>query len=208
MTSVIYDIRVCGEIFLCRLTRHAVVYPADWVDTPHGVTSVWGGRVSRSWCGISVLFSCSRLWLVLWGYCGRLPEAVNKRRSLSLSPHSQSSHLSNVRSPSVSPPLPYFPTALNNKENHSLTHCSHWHVFTLLRVMVCVQSYVCVLAASHKHTHTHTNIMCISSYSQANPPPIIVNADSLDAGPYVRHCSCSLSQFTFISTKKMSVLIH
>uniref|UniRef100_A0A3B5MIZ4 Discs, large homolog 3 (Drosophila) n=1 Tax=Xiphophorus couchianus TaxID=32473 RepID=A0A3B5MIZ4_9TELE len=28
-------------------------------------------------------------------------------------------------------------------------------------------------------------LMCLSSYSQANPPPIIVNADSLDAGPYV-----------------------
>lgn len=31
MTSVIYDIRVCGEIFLCRLTGHAVVYPAEWI---------------------------------------------------------------------------------------------------------------------------------------------------------------------------------
>lgn len=32
---------------------------------------------------------------------------------------------------------------------------------------------------------SHTELMCLSSYSQANPPPIIVNADSLDAGPYV-----------------------
>uniref|UniRef100_A0A8D3DSA6 Discs large MAGUK scaffold protein 3 n=1 Tax=Scophthalmus maximus TaxID=52904 RepID=A0A8D3DSA6_SCOMX len=46
-------------------------------------------------------------------------------------------------------------------------------------VCVCVVHYVCVLPASH------TEIMCICSYSQANPPPIIVNADSLDAGPYV-----------------------
>uniref|UniRef100_A0A7N8XP79 Discs, large homolog 3 (Drosophila) n=1 Tax=Mastacembelus armatus TaxID=205130 RepID=A0A7N8XP79_9TELE len=54
------------------------------------------------------------------------------------------------------------------------------------QVIVCVPHYVCVLPGSH------TEIMCISSYSQANPPPIIVNADSLDAGPYVSICSLSL----------------
>uniref|UniRef100_A0A8C8DYK9 Discs, large homolog 3 (Drosophila) n=1 Tax=Oryzias sinensis TaxID=183150 RepID=A0A8C8DYK9_9TELE len=31
---------------------------------------------------------------------------------------------------------------------------------------------------------SRTELMFISSYPQANPPPIIVNADSLDAGPY------------------------
>uniref|UniRef100_A0A3Q3LQR0 Discs, large homolog 3 (Drosophila) n=1 Tax=Labrus bergylta TaxID=56723 RepID=A0A3Q3LQR0_9LABR len=51
--------------------------------------------------------------------------------------------------------------------------------FVLSQVRVCVPHYVCVQPASH------TEITCISSYSQANPPPIIVNADSLDAGPYV-----------------------
>nr|XP_033478538.1 disks large homolog 3 isoform X6 [Epinephelus lanceolatus] len=59
------------------------------------------------------------------------------------------------------------------------THCSHGIRSLCSQVIVCVPHYVCVLPASH------TEIMCIFSYSQANPPPIIVNADSLDAGPYV-----------------------
>uniref|UniRef100_A0A6Q2X2G4 Discs, large homolog 3 (Drosophila) n=1 Tax=Esox lucius TaxID=8010 RepID=A0A6Q2X2G4_ESOLU len=47
--------------------------------------------------------------------------------------------------------------------------------------------------ASLTHTHTHTLLMvsCHLS-SQANPPPIIVNADSLDGGPYVSVCQVGL----------------
>uniref|UniRef100_A0A8C4NRS3 Discs, large homolog 3 (Drosophila) n=1 Tax=Dicentrarchus labrax TaxID=13489 RepID=A0A8C4NRS3_DICLA len=65
------------------------------------------------------------------------------------------------------------------------TDCSHGIRSLCSQVIVCVPHYVCVLPASH------TEIMCISSYSQANPPPIIVNADSLDAGPYVSIFSLS-----------------
>uniref|UniRef100_A0A3Q1G508 Discs, large homolog 3 (Drosophila) n=1 Tax=Acanthochromis polyacanthus TaxID=80966 RepID=A0A3Q1G508_9TELE len=64
-----------------------------------------------------------------------------------------------------------------------LTDCSYGIRSLCSQLIVCVPHYVCVLPASH------TEIMCISSYSQANPPPIIVNADSLDAGPYCMHVS-------------------
>uniref|UniRef100_A0A671UMM7 Discs large MAGUK scaffold protein 3 n=1 Tax=Sparus aurata TaxID=8175 RepID=A0A671UMM7_SPAAU len=102
---------------------------------------------------------------------GRLAVAVNKQRSLCPSPHSQSSHLSQH------PPLHTHTRThththnLSPKEIHRLFP---WHPFTLLP-----SDGVC--AALHN--------VCISSYSQANPPPIIVNADSLDAGPYVM-CVC------------------
>uniref|UniRef100_A0A671UMS3 Discs large MAGUK scaffold protein 3 n=1 Tax=Sparus aurata TaxID=8175 RepID=A0A671UMS3_SPAAU len=105
---------------------------------------------------------------------GRLAVAVNKQRSLCPSPHSQSSHLSQH------PPLHTHTRThththnLSPKEIHRLFP---WHPFTLLP-----SDGVC--AALHN--------VCISSYSQANPPPIIVNADSLDAGPYVSICSLSL----------------
>uniref|UniRef100_A0A7N5ZRF5 Discs, large homolog 3 (Drosophila) n=1 Tax=Anabas testudineus TaxID=64144 RepID=A0A7N5ZRF5_ANATE len=63
-----------------------------------------------------------------------------------------------------------------------VSDCSHGICSLCSRVIVCVPHYVCALPASH------TEIMCISSYSQANPPPIIVNADSLDAGMSIITC--------------------
>lgn len=62
-----------------------------------------------------------------------------------------------------------------------LTDCSYGIICS--QAILCILDYACVLPASH------VELMCISSYSQANPPPIIVNADSLDAGPYVSICS-------------------
>uniref|UniRef100_A0A4W6EWT5 Discs large MAGUK scaffold protein 3 n=1 Tax=Lates calcarifer TaxID=8187 RepID=A0A4W6EWT5_LATCA len=59
---------------------------------------------------------------------------------------------------------------------------------SFLCVCVCAPAALRLRAASL----AHTEITCISSYSQANPPPIIVNADSLDAGPYVSIWSLSL----------------
>lgn len=118
---------------------------------------------------------------------GRLAVAVNKLRSLCPSPHSQSSHLSNTRT--VSAPRRF-------------TDCSHGIRSLFSQVIVCVPHYVCVLPASH------TEITCISSYSQANPPPIIVNADSLDAGPYVSICSLSLCTVYISLIHTPSVSVH
>lgn len=71
---------------------------------------------------------------------------------------------------------------LSPKEIHRLFP---WRPFTLL-LSDSVCTALCLCAASL----THWDNVCISSYSQANPPPIIVNADSLDAGPYVSICIC------------------
>ena len=106
---------------------------------------------------------------------GRLAVAVNKQRSLCPSPHSQSSHLSTPPPSAPNSSLPTFSVP------RRLADCSYgirssWAI-------VCVLHHVCALPASH------SELMCICSYSQANPPPIIVNADSLDAGPYVSICS-------------------
>lgn len=79
-------------------------------------------------------------------------------------------------------PAPVLILNLSPKEIHRLFP---WRPFTLLPSdSVCTA--LCLCAASL----THWDNVCISSYSQANPPPIIVNADSLDAGPYVSISIC------------------
>lgn len=80
---------------------------------------------------------------------------------------------------------------LSPKEIHRLFP---WRPFTLL-LSGSVCTALCLCAASL----TQWDNVCISSYSQANPPPIIVNADSLDAGPYVSICIC-LSDCLFLWT--------
>uniref|UniRef100_A0A669ETE5 Discs large MAGUK scaffold protein 3 n=1 Tax=Oreochromis niloticus TaxID=8128 RepID=A0A669ETE5_ORENI len=91
-----------------------------------------------------------------------LAVTVNKQQSHCPSPHSQSSH------PLSTPPTP--PSSLSPVSlPRRLTACSRGIRSFCSQVIVCVPHYVCVLPASH------TEIMCISSYSQANPPPIIVN---------------------------------
>lgn len=82
--------------------------------------------------------------------------------------------------------------SLSPKEIHRLLP---WHPFTL-RPSDSVCTALCLCAASL----THWDNVCISSYSQANPPPIIVNADSLDAGPYVSICSLSLCLYSICSS--------
>lgn len=81
------------------------------------------------------------------------------------------------------------PAVAVNKDTHTHTHTVSspkklnwlfpWHPLPLLPSDSVCTACVCALPASHN------NITCISSSSQANPPPIIVNADSIDAGPYV-----------------------
>lgn len=85
-------------------------------------------------------------------------------------------------------PAPVLILNLSPKEIHRLFP---WHPFTLLPSdSVCTA--LCLCAASL----THWDNVCISSYSQANPPPIIVNADSLDAGPYVSICLSDCLSFS------------
>lgn len=79
-------------------------------------------------------------------------------------------------------PAPVLILNLSPTEIHRLFP---WRPFTLL-LSDSVCTALCLCAASL----THWDNVCISSYSQANPPPIIVNADSLDAGPYVSICIC------------------
>lgn len=79
-------------------------------------------------------------------------------------------------------PAPVPILSLSPKEIHRLFP---WHPFTLLPSDSACTA-LCLCAASLAHWDN----VCISSYSQANPPPIIVNADSLDAGPYVSFAIC------------------
>ena len=156
-------------------------------DTTWCYLCAWNESAGRSWCGINVLSQrlehkpvCFMSWpqdVWLW----RLISSGLSAPVLILSPHTF---------PSI---LPYTHThthththtqSLSPKEIHRLFP---WHPFTLLPSDgVCAALRLC--AASF----THWDNVCISSYSQANPPPIIVNADSLDAGPYVSICSLSL----------------
>uniref|UniRef100_A0A665XC96 Discs, large homolog 3 (Drosophila) n=1 Tax=Echeneis naucrates TaxID=173247 RepID=A0A665XC96_ECHNA len=97
-----------------------------------------------------------------------------------------------IRSPHTFPAMPCA-RAHRVSAPRRLTNCSHGSLLCS-QLIICVLHYVYVLPASH------TEIMCISSYSQANPPPIIVNADSLDAGPYcVRVVYCSLLKMLLIT---------
>ncbi len=141
----------------------------------HCVISVREMKVERrGWSGINVLSQrlehkpvCFMRWpqdVWLW----RLISSGLSAPVLILSSHTFPTHTHTVSAP------------------RRFTDCSHGIRSLCSQVIVCVPHYVCVLPASH------TEIMCISSYSQANPPPIIVNADSLDAGPYVSICSLSL----------------
>lgn len=147
------------------------------------VLSLCGSR-----CGINVLCQqlehklvCFMRWpqdVWLW----RLISSSLTAPVLILSPHT----------PLSTPPTP--PSSLSPVSlPRRLTACSCGIRSFCSQVIVCVPHYVCVLPASH------TEIMCISSYSQANPPPIIVNADSLDAGPYVSICSRCLLHYISLS---------
>lgn len=157
------------------------------------VLSLCGSR-----CGINVLCQqlehklvCFMRWpqdVWLW----RLISSSLTAPVLILSPHT----------PLSTPPTP--PSSLSPVSlPRRLTACSCGIRSFCSQAIVCVPHYVCVLPASH------TEIMCISSYSQANPPPIIVNADSLDAGPYVSICSRCLLQYISLSfTLPVSVHEH
>lgn len=89
---------------------------------------------------------------------------------------------------------------LNPNEIHRLFP---WHPLTLLPSdSVCTALRLCAAASL-----THWDNVCICSYSQANPPPIIVNADSLDAGPYVSICSLSLSLYSIYLAHSHSLCV-
>uniref|UniRef100_A0A669BFZ2 Discs large MAGUK scaffold protein 3 n=1 Tax=Oreochromis niloticus TaxID=8128 RepID=A0A669BFZ2_ORENI len=158
------------EADTARAVRLLKQYQANLTSPEEQALKTSVGKVS-SILG-SQLFQALLAGLFYEVTAGCLAVTVNKQQSHCPSPHSQSSH------PLSTPPTP--PSSLSPVSlPRRLTACSRGIRSFCSQVIVCVPHYVCVLPASH------TEIMCISSYSQANPPPIIVNADSLDAGPYL-----------------------